>query len=266
MADFSRLQRMGYFIITFGWLFLGFCYFGGREFLSDSIYAVLFSSLVMLSFVSCFLEHFFTRPTDVIASTLSILLIMAPLKQGLAKYGIWYEYFMVYTIVMLVMALLSSLFYNDKKPQSSKTSILSNWLKHFSVYFGRAKLLYGTLFILTLLFYIDSSKPEFLWLFATSAFLIIVDPKDFIRKLPKLKVGKSLEVGKIFGVQSKRTFLIKLFKEKDVTVKLFDFVEFCYSMDRNSKPRKGLVIDVYLLNEEQQMKILWSNEIEIFWV
>ena len=66
-------------------------------------------------------------------------------------------------------------------------------------------------------------------------------------------------LGKIFGVQSKNTFLVKLHPNKPI-LKMFDFVEFKYSVD--SKIRKGLVFDVYLLNQEQWVKVLSNNEID----
>lgn len=67
-------------------------------------------------------------------------------------------------------------------------------------------------------------------------------------------------IGQIFGVQSKNTFLIKLSKTRAETTKVFDFVEFKYSID--SKVRKGLILDVYLLNQEQWIKVLATPEIE----
>lgn len=67
-------------------------------------------------------------------------------------------------------------------------------------------------------------------------------------------------IGQIFGVQSKNTFLIKLSETRTETTKVFDFVEFKYSID--SKVRKGLILDVYLLNQEQWVKVLATPEIE----
>lgn len=76
----------------------------------------------------------------------------------------------------------------------------------------------------------------------------------------KQDMGKADQIlGKIFGVQSKNTFLVKL-QQKKPTLKLFDFVEFKYSVD--SRIRKGLVFDVYLLNQEQWVKVLSNREID----
>lgn len=68
-------------------------------------------------------------------------------------------------------------------------------------------------------------------------------------------------LGTIFGVQSKNTFLVKLFTDRKETIKLFDFVEFIYSVDENQQVRKGLVLDSYLLNEQQWIKVLTTSEI-----
>ena len=69
-----------------------------------------------------------------------------------------------------------------------------------------------------------------------------------------------MAIGKIFGVQSKNTFLIKLLEERTAKLKVFDFVEFEYSMD--NKRRKGIVLDVYLLNQEQWIKVLTTSELD----
>lgn len=66
-------------------------------------------------------------------------------------------------------------------------------------------------------------------------------------------------IGNIFGVQSKNTFLVKLLEDRVTPMKLFDFVEFEYSID-NSR-RKGMVLDVYYLNQGQWIKVLCTQEI-----
>jgi len=67
-------------------------------------------------------------------------------------------------------------------------------------------------------------------------------------------------IGQIFGVQSKNTFLIKLSEARTETTKVFEFVEFKYSID--NKVRKGLILDVYLLNQQQWIKVLSTPEID----
>jgi len=71
--------------------------------------------------------------------------------------------------------------------------------------------------------------------------------------------GSENTLGRIFGVQSKNTFLVKLDEKRPVST-LFDFVEFKYSVD--NRVRKGLLFDIYLLNEQQWVKVLSNREIE----
>jgi asparagine N-glycosylation enzyme membrane subunit Stt3 len=51
---------------------------------------VIISSLIMLSFTTLMAEHFFTRPTDVVASAVSILLLLSPIHSELKDMGLWY--------------------------------------------------------------------------------------------------------------------------------------------------------------------------------
>ncbi len=67
-------------------------------------------------------------------------------------------------------------------------------------------------------------------------------------------------IGQIFGVQSKNTFLVKLSEARIEATKVFEFVEFKYSID--NKIRKGLILDVYLLNQQQWIKVLSTPEID----
>ncbi len=113
-----------------------------------------------------------------------------------------------------------------------------------------------------MLFYRDSQTTEFLYLFFTAAFLLIINPESFILNAPQINGGNSFEIGRIFGVQSKNTFLVKRYNQKDTKIRRLDFVEFRYSMDESRTARHGLVIDNYFLNEEQWLKVLYSPDIE----
>ena len=69
-----------------------------------------------------------------------------------------------------------------------------------------------------------------------------------------------MAVGKIFGVQSKNTFLVQLSNERKQSLRRFDFVEFLYSIDK--KEHIGLILDVYLLDQAQWVKVLTTPEID----
>lgn len=66
-------------------------------------------------------------------------------------------------------------------------------------------------------------------------------------------------IGEIIGVQSRHTYLAKLLAER-VTIKRYDFVEFLDGGDSDSS-RKGFVVDNWVLNSEQWVKIVSGSDI-----
>jgi uncharacterized protein len=66
-------------------------------------------------------------------------------------------------------------------------------------------------------------------------------------------------LGEIFGVQSRKIFLVKLFEDRK-DIKKFDVVKFRYSMQSFDKIITGVVFDTYLLNQEKWAKILQLSD------
>ena len=116
------------------------------------------------------------------------------------------------------------------------------------------------LFIITLLSYVDSQSKEFLMIFIFSSVLVLVDPKKYVLGFVLRQKNRVKDIGEIIGVQSKNIFLAKLHKDRPA-VRRFDIVGFRYSMDDRNRIFSGLIIDNYLLNKEQWIKILSSAEI-----
>ena len=111
----TKVQRITLFAIVVALLLVVFYVATGRARRSGDISVILFSSLVMLGFVTLFLEHFFTTPTDVIASTIGILLLMSPLHARLSDMGLWYTAFYVYNCLLLGTAVTALLLLDDTK-------------------------------------------------------------------------------------------------------------------------------------------------------
>lgn len=149
----------------------------------------------------------------------------------------------------------------------------NKWLQFFSRInreIGKPQTLFSAFFLWGALnkFGVNSNQFNALLLYWV-LFMIVNLPSvsKIINSLFEKNTEKKEEfaLGMIFGVQSKNTFLVKLFPERKEIIKLFDFVEFVYSIDEKKKTRKGLILDSYLLNEEQWIKVLTTTEInEIF--
>jgi hypothetical protein len=256
----AKSRRITLFAITSALLFLIFYISTGRAFPSSEQSVVLFAALLMLSFVTLFLEHFFTRPTDVLASTIAILLLMAPLHSQLANLGLWYWIFFGYNFFLLLTSLTALLLLDDDKSSAALQNRVSSVLKRFSVSFGNGRFLFFALFLLTLFFYVDSQSRQFIVLAGYASAILLIDPKAFVLTAWRSRRMTGFDIGEIIGVQSRNTFLAKLYTER-IPIRRFDLVEFRYSMADDRRVFRGMIVDNYLLNEQQWIKILATEEI-----
>lgn len=132
---------------------------------------------------------------------------------------------------------------------------------------GKPETLFSSFFIWGVFKQFGTGNNQFNGLLLFWAIFIILNIPSLARSIEDLlKISKDksnkLALGQIFGVQSKNTFLVKLYGASDrvVNTRIFDFVEFKYSTDK--KVRKGLLLDTYLLNQQQWVKVLSNSEIE----
>lgn len=228
--------------------------------LPDTPRIVLITSLIMLSFVTLCLEHFFTKPTDVLASTLSIILLLTPLHRQLGKLGVWYGIFLGYSYLLMLLALVALFLVDDTKPSEAVQNRLAGALKTLAVHFGTGRFLFFGLFVVCMLSYVDSQSTDFIILFAYAAALLLINPKSAVFSTAKLLRSSDEDIGAIFGVQSKNTFLVRLHPTHK-PVRRYGCVEFMYSMDDRRRVFRGLILDNYLLNEQQWIKVLTNRRI-----
>ena len=175
----SKTLRVSIFVVSVIFLLL-IIYFWQGNILPNTVWAtIIFTSLIMISFVMLFLEHWFTKPTDVLASTISILLVLAPLDEQLIEFGIWYTIFFCYNLIVAIVALIALILLDKNKPITSFSNRISSHFHSFATRFGNGRFLYFSLFFLTLLFYVDSQSNFFLVLFLYSMFVLLADPVGF---------------------------------------------------------------------------------------
>lgn len=97
-------------------------------------------------------------------------------------------------------------------------------------------------------------------LFILWAFLLLINPGELTNVFTnKEKEKDKSAVGEIFGVGSKKMFLVKLFNDSK-ELKRFDTVKFNYSMRGTPQSATGIVFDYYLLNQERWAKVLQLGE------
>lgn len=217
----------------------------------------------MVIFSIFFIEPYYTSPKNVITNVVPLLLVFLSIKSSFQNYVFWWFSMIIILVLLLTSIAAMALEDKNKSPDHIKNKV-SDWLKKVVVVFGRGKVLYSCMFVYFLLTYFSIQDFYTLTLFIFWFFIMLIDPR-FIHSEFSQKVYKndSDEVGEIFGVQSKKMFLAKLFEDKR-SLKKFDIVKFRYSMqDTSGIVIIGIVFDTYLLNQEKWAKILELKNIDV---
>jgi hypothetical protein len=178
----------------------------------------------------------------------------------LSKFGQWYWIFFGYNLLLVVTALVALILLDENKSSAATQNQVSSALKKFSVFFGNGRFLFFALFLLTLFFYVDSQSGQFIVMACYASVILLIDPKSFVLSSWRSRQKAGLDIGEIIGVQSRNTFLAKLYAAR-VPVRRFDIVEFRYSMDESRRVFKGMIVDNFFLNEQQWIKILATEDI-----
>lgn len=257
-------QRIIVFLATLAILLVGYFTFKTPIDILSNKGIVIISALIMLSFTTLLAEHFFTRPTDVVASAVSILLLLSPIHSELKDLGLWYWIFWGYSAVLLIASLLALLLLNPEKSPADPMNRASLILKTLAVRFGNGRFLWFFLFVLCVLFYVDNQSPLFIALFAYASVLLLIDPKKAFMSLKSLSAKPESAVAELFGIQSSSAYLAKVYPDSP-SVNRFDVTGFLSNSGGREKWISGLVIEAYELNEQRWLKILTDdsfNELE----
>lgn len=256
MSRKYRLVLMAISIVAL--CFVGWFIRGDFSFLTKDFWFT--SGLLLLVLLSLVDQPFFSKDSDIfvnaVPAALSLLLVSTDDRDAI---------FWVFFGVTLYLIASSYVLMLIRKRSLGEESSIIQFLSRFNRQIGKPNVLFSAFFLWGGIRQFTMNSTEFnalLWFWIVFTLLNIPSLAKSIEKVfqRKKKSDGDMAVGRILGVQSKNTFLIKLLEERSAALKVFDFVEFEYSMD--NKRRKGIVLDVYLLNHEQWIKVLTTNELE----
>lgn len=256
----NRFVIFGLFLAVFG----SIQYFSYHTFLpsTDTKDLWFYSGIFMVLFSLLFIEPYYSSPKNVITNAIPLLLVFLAIKSSFINPIFWW--FAVVIILLLLVASIFALTLDDKeKSTEDKTNKIATWLKDAVITVGQGKVLYSAVFIYFLLTYYSIQTYYTLLMFVLWFFVLAINPKKIHGSfsLPNSE-RTSEQIGEIFGVQSKKIFLVKLFKDRTF-VKRFDIVKFRYSMqDSKDLIITGIIFDTYLLNQEKWAKVLQLSEPE----
>lgn len=220
---------------------------------------IIFSAITMMAFSILMLEHYFTRPTDVIATSIAVILLMAPVYREMEALGLWYWVIVGYAAGMLLLSVVALLLLDANRPPDAWTNRLSLWLKKFVTAFANAKVVWFGVFAAALFGFVESNSPLFVWLLILSAILLALDPKRIAISLFDRSSVAPTEIAKVIAVQSGDVVLAKM--EPFVQApKRFDFVQ-VNAETTESIGSPALIVDSYMLNEERWIRGLLGSSI-----
>ena len=190
-----------------------------------------YSGLFMLFFSILFIEPYYSSPKNVITNSIPLLLVYLSIKESFTNDTLWYFTISLIGILIILSIIAIALTSDNESPESARNK-LSNLLKNIAVFVGRGKVIYSFVFISVLILYKSDIVKELSdsYLFTMVILwgsVLIIDSKSlhnsFARKQNKIQ---SNAIGEIFGVQSKKIFLVKLYEDRSKNIKRFDIVTF----------------------------------------
>lgn len=218
------------------------------------------SGLLLLILLSLVDQPFFSKDSNIFvnAVTAALSLLLVPANQR----TIVYWTFLIFSTYLIACSYILMWM---RKQELNQENIAVQALTRINRQLGKPGTIFSAFFLWGVVRQYGLNTIQFnalLWFWIVFMVLNVPSVAKTIENLCNKATPRDEQnaVGKIFGVQSKNTFLVKLSEERKQTLKLFDFVEFFYSVDE--KEHKGIVLDVYLLDQEQWIKVLTTLEID----
>lgn len=255
----NKTVRAIVFSILFSLVAGVFLFTTSKSFHADNVRIVVYSSICMIVLIVLFLEHFFSRPSDILAASVSVMLLILPVRPDLSRFGAVYDLFLLYTVIMAILALTSLVLLTDRESEESRRNNISRVLKNFCVRFGAGKIQFAILFFLCIFYYAERNTAEVYLLFGISFVALLIEPAK-IRFTLRGRQSAESALGEIFGVQSRNVFLCRLFENINLPALLAP-VSFIQSDGERIYLEQGIILDRYVLNQEQWVRILTAESL-----
>lgn len=256
MSKRYRLILMGLSLIAL--LGVGLYFNGNLCFIANDFW--FSSGLLLLILLSLVDQPFFSKDSNIfvnaVTAALSLLLVPSDERSPI---------FWVFVIFIAYLIVCSYILMWLRNRELSQENVLMQVLTRLNRQLGKPETIFSAFFLWGAVrqFGLNSNQFDVLLLFWI-VFMILNVPAiatEIDRFFDRANlIDTENVVGKIFGVQSKNTFLVQLSYNRKQSLKLFDFVEFLYSID--GKEHNGIVLDVYLLDQAQWIKVLTTPEID----
>ena len=211
-----------------------------------------FSFNILAIFVT---ENFFTKPTDVIATSFSIILMIFPIlfeKQN----DIFICLFLIEFIIccaLIIISLISLLISNQNKSPETRCNKIAANCKSIACTLGKTKWLYTITYSIFIIRYFNEIEKNPYILLILLIILMIMNTINF-NNLKLLKNKKILcSIGTIKSLEKDGIVIAELYKDKNIDIK--DIVKYI-DIDNNKIINYGIVLEKFNDLEKQLIKII----------
>ena len=217
-----------------------------------------FSFNILAIFVT---ENFFTKPTDVIATSFSIILMIFPiLFEEQNDIFIWL--FLIESIIccaLIIISLISLLISNQNKSPETRCNKIAANCKSIACTLGKTKWLYTITYSIFIIRYFNEIEKNPYILLILLIILMIMNTINF-NNLKLLKNKKILcSIGTIKSLEKDRIIIAELYKDKNIDIK--DIVKYI-DIDNNKIINYGIVLEKFNDLEKTVIEQLKNKEVK----
>jgi hypothetical protein len=218
------------------------------------------SGLLLLVLLSLIDQPFFSKDSNIFVNAVTAGLSLLLISKDQRTITFWCFFGLTLYLIVCSYVLMWL-----RKYELSQENKIIQFLTRINRQLGKPETLFSAFFLWGAVKQYGLNSNQFNALLWYWIIFMILNLPSVSKTLENIFTSKKADdttniVGRIFGVQSKNTFLVKLSANRKRTLKRFDCVEFLYSIDRHE--HKGIVLDVYWLDQEQWIKVLTTAEID----
>lgn len=212
-------------------------------------------SCVIFNILAIFLtENFFTKPSDVMATSISNILLIFPFlkNQENQMFKTIFIIIIIFSIFLLLISSASLLLISKSRSEDHILNKIARFFKNISCMFGKTKWIYTFIFSVLILYYYNDITKNPSLLFIILILLIIINVLDFNKFKPKNKINLN-SIGFIKGFEKDGIIVCELYQDKNINVK--DIVKYI-DLEDNSKINYGIVLEKVTSLNNKVIKII----------
>src|SRR5688500_10385548 len=104
MATMTKVDRIFSFAFLLFALLVVFWLNAPLRLSEDPVGLYIFTALLSMAFLSQIVEHYFTKPSDVLSASIAVLLLITPIHKNLDRFGVWFYALFFYSLGMGLVA------------------------------------------------------------------------------------------------------------------------------------------------------------------